>query len=134
MTPSNPPAAWLLVLIGLCAGMASGAFGIGGGVVVVPAFVFLLGFSQHRATGTSLALLLPPIGLLAVLEYWRHGNVDIRTAVWVGITMALGAGLGGVVANKMPEAWLRLCFGVFVLALGGWLVFDAWRKLNVAVR
>ena len=67
------PSVVLLLFIGGVSGIASGLFGIGGGVLVVPALVYLAGFSQHRATGTSLAILLPPIGLAAVVEYYRHG-------------------------------------------------------------
>src|SRR6185295_5410711 len=65
-----------LVLIGLVSGLASGVFGIGGGVLIVPGLIYLAGFTQHRATGTSLAVLLPPVGLAATIEYYRHGNVD----------------------------------------------------------
>lgn len=72
----------LYIAIGLVAGMLSGVFGIGGGVVIVPALIYLAGFSQHRATGTSLAVLLPPIGLAGMWEYYRHGNVNVRAAMW----------------------------------------------------
>ena len=129
MQPEQP-AVWILALIGLGTGIASGVFGIGGGVIVVPAFIIFLGFSQHRAVGTSLALMLPPIGLLAVLEYWRKGNVDFRVAGWVCITMAIGAGVGGVLANKLPAPCLRLAFGVFILGLGAWMIYGAWQKIG----
>jgi uncharacterized membrane protein YfcA len=72
---------WLvLVVIGLLGGFAAGLFGVGGGIVIVPALIYWAGFTQHKATGTSLAVLLPPIGLAAALEYYRHGNVDVRAA------------------------------------------------------
>ena len=70
-----------LILIGLSAGLLSGLFGIGGGVLIVPALMYGLGFSQKMATGTSLAILLPPVGIAAVLEYYRHGAVDIKAAL-----------------------------------------------------
>jgi len=76
---------WLLfVLIGTLGGVASGLFGVGGGIVIVPALIYWAGFSQHMATGTSLAVLLPPIGLAAVFEYYRHGNVDVRGGGYSG--------------------------------------------------
>jgi len=107
----------LLVAIGLAAGMGSGVFGIGGGVVIVPALVFIAGFSQHRATGTSIAVLLPPIGLAAVFEYARHGQVDFRAAFIIAAAMFLGAYVGAFVANKMGDASLKMMFGFFLLAL-----------------
>ena len=127
---ASQPATWALILIGACAGVASGTFGIGGGIIIVPALVFFLGFSQHRATGTSLALMLPPIGVLAVMEYWRQGNVDVRAASWICVAMVLGAGLGGVVANRLPGAWLKLFFGAFIILLGIWMVYSSWRKIR----
>ncbi|HEU4724800.1 MAG TPA: sulfite exporter TauE/SafE family protein, partial [Candidatus Eisenbacteria bacterium] len=71
---------FLLVVIGLLAGLLSGMFGIGGGVVIVPALVYVAGFRQHMATGTSLAVLLPPIGIAAAYEYHRYGHVNVRAA------------------------------------------------------
>ena len=83
---------WLiLVVIGLLGGFAAGLFGVGGGIVIVPALIYWAGFTQHKATGTSLAVLLPPIGLLAALEYYRHGNVDVRAAIILATMMMIGA-------------------------------------------
>ena len=73
---------WLiLIAIGLLGGLAAGSFGIGGGILLVPALAYLAGFTQHKATGTSLAVLLPPVGLAAAWEYYRHGNVDVSAAI-----------------------------------------------------
>ncbi len=118
------------LLIGLVGGITAGLFGIGGGVVIVPALIYWAGFSTQRATGTSLAVLLPPIGLAAALEYYRHGNVDVRGAVFVAAAMFVGAWLGAFVANKMSGGYLRLAFGVFVLLLGIHLIRDAGRELG----
>lgn len=86
---------WLLfVLIGTLGGVASGLFGVGGEIVIVPALIYWAGFSQNMATGTSLAVLLPLIGLAAVFEYYRHGNVDIRAAVILAAMMFVGAWFG----------------------------------------
>jgi uncharacterized membrane protein YfcA len=120
----------LLLLIGLAAGLLSGVFGIGGGVIIVPALVYVLHYSMHKATGTSLAVLLPPIGLMAVLEYYRHGHVDLRAAVIIAVAAMAGAGLGAVVANRMSGPVLRLLFGIFVTGMGLYLIFGALRRLG----
>jgi len=124
------PSLLLLVLIGVASGVASGLFGIGGGVLIVPGLVYLVGFSQHRATGTSLAVLLPPIGLAAVLEYYRYGNVDLRAAVIVAGALFAGAWVGAVFAHHLSGPYLRLGFGVFIVALGVSLIFGAMRRLG----
>jgi uncharacterized membrane protein YfcA len=120
----------LLLAVGLLAGILSGFFGIGGGVIIVPALIYLMGFSQHKATGTSLAVLLPPIGLMAVLEYYHHDNVDLRAALVIALAALLGAWIGAVVANKLPGPVLRLCFGVFVVLMGFYLVYGAVKRLG----
>lgn len=120
----------ILLGIGLAAGIGSGLFGIGGGVIIVPALVFLLAYSQHKATGTSLVILLPPVGLCAVLEYSRTGNVNWKAAVFVAIGMLVGAGLGAVIANKLSGPVLRLMFGIFVLGLGIYTINNAVGKLR----
>jgi uncharacterized membrane protein YfcA len=118
------------IVIGLVAGISSGFFGIGGGVLVVPMLIYWMGFNQHRATGTSLAVLLPPIGLAAFLEYWRNGNVDIRAAMIIACAMLIGGGAGAFFANRVSGPWLRLAFGVFVVVLGGYLIVGAARRLG----
>jgi uncharacterized membrane protein YfcA len=119
-----------LIVIGLLSGIGAGFFGIGGGIIVVPMLMYWLGFSQHRATGTSLAVLLPPIGLAAVLEYWRNDNVDVRAAVVIAMAMFAGGGVGAFFANKVSGPMLRLAFGVFVVMLGVYLIFGAVRRLG----
>lgn len=124
---------WLsFVVIGLVGGVASGLFGVGGGVVIVPALIYWAGFSQHMATGTSLAVLLPPIGLAATIEYYRHGNVDLRAAMILAATMFVGAWLGASLANQMKGPHLRLLFGLFLTGLGFYLVYGASRRLGWA--
>src|SRR4030067_1671400 len=97
----NLPSTAILLLIGLIAGIASGLFGIGGGVLMWPGLVFLLGFSQHAATGTSLAILLPPVGIAAVLEYYRHGNVDLKAAFIVAAALLVGAWFCALLADHL---------------------------------
>ena len=124
--------ALLVAAIGLCAGMGSGVFGIGGGVIIVPALVFIAGFSQHRATGTSIAVMLPPIGLAAAFEYARHGQVDWRAAAIIAVMMFVGAYLGSVIANKTGEAQLKLVFGFFLLALSLYTINGSFKHQRVA--
>ena len=124
-------ASWLIyVVIGLVGGVPAGLFGIGGGIVIVPMLMYWADFSQHKATGTSLAVLLPPIGLAAALEYYRHGNVDLRAALVVASTMFVGLWLGACIANKMKGPHLRLAFGVFVVGMGIYLIHGACERLG----
>jgi len=120
---------WILIAIGAASGLASGLFGIGGGVLIVPGLIYLAGFTQHRATGTSLAVLLPPIGLAATIEYYRNGNVDLRAALIIAALMFVGGWLGAAMAQRVSGPYLRLAFGLFVVALGVSLVFGALRRL-----
>lgn len=119
----------LLLVIGLISGVASGLFGIGGGILIVPGLVYLAGFSQHVAIGTSLAVLLPPVGLAAVIEYYRHGNVDIKAASIIAAALFVGGWCGAAISNHAPEVQLRLAFGVFVVVLGFYLIFSALRRM-----
>lgn len=120
----------LMLGIGLFSGIASGVFGIGGGIIIVPALIYLAKFSQHAAIGTSLAILLPPIGLMAVLEYYRHGNVDLKAAIIVAAAFMAGGWIGAHMANQLLSGHvLKLLFGFFVLGIGGYLVFDALKSM-----
>ena len=120
----------LFITIGLAAGVLSGVFGIGGGVVIVPALIYLAGFNQHRATGTSLAVLLPPIGFAAMWEYYRHGNVNVQAAMIIAAAVFVGGWAGAVVANRVSGPYLRLAFGIFVVLLGAYLMVGAFRRLG----
>ena len=124
----------LFLVIGLAAGIASGLFGIGGGVLIVPALVFLCGFTQELSVGTSLAVLLPPVGLAAVLNYYRHGNVDLKGALWIALGLFLGAWFGSLLAQKMGDAWLKLAFGVFVTCLGIWIIVASMKGLHLQIK
>ncbi len=119
-----------LVIIGIAAGISAGFFGIGGGIVIVPALIYGVGYSQHRAVGTSLAVLLPPVGLAATLEYYRRGNVDLRAALIIAVAMLLGGYAGAFVANRLSGPHLRLLFGLFVLGLGVSLIYGAAKRLG----
>jgi uncharacterized protein len=125
----HEPSIALFILIGLAAGLISGLMGIGGGIIIVPALIYLAGFSQLTATGTSLAILLPPVGLAAVLVYHRSGNVDVRAAVIIAICMFLTAWMGSRAALKIGSETLRLLFGVFISAVGVYMVISSLKKM-----
>lgn len=119
-----------LLITGLVAGVAAGFFGIGGGLIIVPALVYLAGFSQQEATGTSLAILLAPLGLGAVIEYNKKGYVDWKAAAIIGILVALGAWLGGKTAVKLPETTLKMAFGIFAIVAGIQTIWSAYVKMR----
>jgi uncharacterized membrane protein YfcA len=121
----------ILLFIGLGSGVVAGMFGIGGGVVIVPALVYLVGFSQHLAIGTSLAILLPPVGLAAVIEYYRHGYVDLKVALIVALGLFLGAWAGARYASRLSGPHLRMAFGIFVVCLGVYIIYGAAKRLPV---
>ena len=104
----------LLTLIGLAAGVLSGMVGIGGGVIIVPALVFILGLTQHQAQGTSLFVLSMPVLVLAVFNYWRTGNVNWRFGLIIASTFVIGAFLGSKLTLRLPEAWVKLIFGLLM--------------------
>ena len=103
------------VLLGLVAGALSGLIGIGGGIIIVPALVFFFGFTQLKAQGTTIALMIPPSGLLAAWTYYRQGYVDVTAALLVCLGFVLGGLLGATVATGLSNALLEKVFGVVLL-------------------
>ena len=112
-----------LVLLGLVAGAFSGLIGVGGGVIIVPALVFIFGLSQHLAEGTTLALLIPPIGLLAAWTYYQEGYVDIHIAGLICVGFFVGGLLGAKLANHLSNAVLERVFGVAMLLISLKMIF-----------
>lgn len=104
----------LILVIGLAAGILSGLVGVGGGLIIVPALVFFLGFTQHQAQGTSLGLLLLPVGILAVINYYNKGNVDIKVVAIMSIAFIAGGWLGSKLALRLPEDLVKKIFAVFL--------------------
>ena len=102
----------LLVIIGLAAGVLSGLVGVGGGIIIVPALVFFLGFTQHEAQGTSLGLLLLPVGILAVLNYYNKGYIDVRVVLVMCAAFVLGGWLGSKLALSLSQEVIRKIFAV----------------------
>jgi len=108
---------FLYVALGLGAGVCAGIFGIGGGVILIPALVFLFGLSQHQAQGTTLAILVPPIGLLAALRYYYSGNVKLNMAGFICLGFFVGGLVGAHLVHNIPGPMLKRFFGVFLLAI-----------------
>jgi uncharacterized membrane protein YfcA len=107
----------VLAAIGLTAGVLSGLFGIGGGVVIVAALVSFANFPIHKATGTSLAALLLPVGAIGAWEYWRQGHVDMRAAMVLAAGIAIGAGFGARLGQQISGPSLQRGFAVFLLVI-----------------
>jgi len=103
------------LLLGLLAGILSGLLGIGGGILIVPALVFVFGLSQHTAQGTTLALMIPPIGLLAAWTYYKQGQVDIRIAALICLGFFLGGLFGAKLAGVISDVLLKKLFGIALL-------------------
>jgi uncharacterized membrane protein YfcA len=122
----------MLIIIGIAAGMLSGLVGIGGGVVIVPALVYLLAFSQKQAQGTSLAILLLPIGILAVLNYYKDPAVHLDVKVVALITLGFVAGsyFGSKLALSLPDATVKKVFGVFLMLVAIKMLFIDKPKNN----
>ena len=113
----------ILLLIGLAAGVLSGVIGIGGGIVIVPALVFFVGFSQRTAQGTSLAILLLPIGLLGVMQFYKAGYVDVKVTAIIAMAFFVGSYFGSRIALTVSQDILKKCFGVLLLLIGIKMLF-----------
>jgi len=105
------------IILGLAAGIASGFLGIGGGIIVIPALVFIFGLTQHQAQGTTLALMIPPIGLLAALKYYSEGNVKVSIAAFICVGFFIGGLIGASFVQKIPDVVLKRIFGIVMLLL-----------------
>jgi len=114
---------WTMLLVGLVVGMVSGVVGIGGGILFVPALVWLAGMDQHKAQGTSLGALLAPVGIFAFMEYYRRGNADVRVAALLAAGFLVGGYFGAVGAQHIPEVWLRRIFAITLIGVGGRMFF-----------
>lgn len=115
---------FLFILIGIMAGILSGMFGIGGGVIIVPALVFLCGFSQLKAQGTSLAILLPPVGILAFIEYYKKGQTNLQAGILIAIFLIVGSIFGAKLAQQLPISILKKGFGVFMILISIKMIFS----------
>jgi len=105
----------LLLVIGIITGVVAGMFGIGGAIIMVPALVFIMGLGQHMAQGTSLAVMLPPIGVIATLNYWKAGQVNLKFALILAAAFLIGSYFGSKYALNIPQNVLKKIFGVLLL-------------------
>jgi uncharacterized membrane protein YfcA len=105
----------LFIGIGLAAGVLSGLFGIGGGIVIGPALILLAGFIPVMATGTSLGALLLPVGALGVWEYYKHGHINLTASMWISLGLFIGAWFGARLAQNLSGPTLQKSFAVFLL-------------------
>ncbi len=108
----------VIIAIGLLTGLLAGMLGIGGGLVVIPALIYIMGFSQHSAQGTSLAMMLPPIGIVAAWNYFKAGHVDLKVAIILAITFIMGSIFGSKIAISLPENLLKKIFSIFLIVIG----------------
>jgi len=113
----------LLAIIGLAAGILSGMIGIGGGIIIVPALVFVLGFTQQQAQGTSLGLLLLPVGILAVMNYYKQGYIDVKVVTIMCITFVAGGWLGSKIALSLPQETVKKIFAVILILVAFKMLF-----------
>lgn len=114
----------LFLLLGLAAGILSGLVGIGGGILIVPSLVLLFGMTQHQAQGTSLAVLIPPVGILAAMTYYKEGLIDFRIAGLICAGFVLGALFGAKVSISLSDAVMKKVFGVVLLLVSLKMIFN----------
>jgi uncharacterized protein len=114
----------VLIVIGIITGIMAGMLGIGGAIIMIPALVFLMGFSQQMAQGTSLAVMLPPVGIIAAYNYYKAGHVDIKVAVILAVCFLIGSYFGSKAALTIPQPVLKKVFGVLLLLVAAKMLFS----------
>lgn len=118
-----------IALIGIVAGLLGGVLGLGGAIIIIPALVMLLGFSQQMAQGTTMLMLVMPVGALAAWQYYRAGNVDVRTALILGVAFFVSGFIGAKLANHIPQEGLKKGFAVLLIVIAvKMLVFEKVQK------
>ena len=113
----------IIIIIGIVAGFLSGLIGIGGGLVIVPALVFFAGMSQQSAQGTSLALILLPVGLFAVLAYYKQGHVDVKIVVLLAVGFIVGSIFGSKIALTLPQETIKKIFAILMILVAIKMIF-----------
>jgi|TARA_B110000467_G_scaffold131289_1_gene126005 hypothetical protein len=114
----------VLIIIGLLAGILSGLVGVGGGIIMIPLLIILLGLTQHQAQGTALFAMLPPIGILAAMNYYKQGYVKWEYALVIALTFVVGGYFGSKLSLSLPPQTVRRVFGVIMLIGGFKLIFS----------
>ena len=113
-----------LIVIGIITGVMAGMLGIGGAIIMIPALVFLLGISQQTAQGTSLAVMLPPVGIIAAYNYYKAGQVNIRFAIILAVFFLVGSYFGSKLAVTLPQQVLKKIFGILLLLVAAKMLFS----------
>ena len=113
----------IVILIGIFAGMLGGLVGVGGGLIIVPSLIYFLGFSQHAAQGTSLGLILLPVGILGVLQYYKQGNVDFRVVAILAVGFLIGSFFGSKIALSLPQETVKKIFAIFMIIMAIKMLF-----------
>ncbi len=113
----------VIILTGLAAGMLGGMVGVGGGIIIVPCLVYFLAFSQHQAQGTSLALMLFPVGVLGVINYYKRGYVDFRYAGILAIGFIIGSYVGSKFSLSLPEQNVKKIFAIIMIVVAVKMLF-----------
>jgi len=114
----------ILLAIGIITGVMAGMLGIGGAIIMIPALVFILGLSQQMAQGTSLAVMLPPIGIFAAINYWKAGQVNFKFALILAAAFIVGSHFGSKIALNMPQSLLKKIFGILLLLVAAKMLFS----------
>jgi hypothetical protein len=118
----------ILMFIGVCAGMLSGFVGVGGGMIIVPGLIFLLGASQLSAQGTSLAVIMLPVGIFGVMNYYKAGHINIQYAAIIALAFVIGSYFGSKYALKVPEHKIKFLFGLFLLYISIRMIYSGASK------
>ncbi len=113
----------ILLIIGIAAGILGGLVGVGGGIIIVPALIFFLGFSQKMAQGTSLGILLLPVGILGVFQYYKQGYVDMRVVLFISIGFLIGSFFGSKIALSLPQDTVKKIFAALMIVVAVKLLF-----------
>ena len=114
---------FIIILVGIAAGMLSGLVGVGGGIVIVPALVYFIGFSQKTAQGTSLGLILLPVGILGVMQYYKQGHVDLMVVAILAIGFLLGSYFGSRIALALPQETVKKIFAILMILIAIKMLF-----------
>lgn len=120
----------ILLLIGLIAGILSGFVGIGGGVIIVPALMVALGLTQHQAQGTSLFVLMMPVVFLAVINYWKAGNVNWKFGVTIALAFVIGGYIGSKLSLRLSPSIVKMVFGILMAYLSVRLIMSGYNSLG----
>jgi len=114
----------ILIAIGIISGIMAGMLGIGGAIIMVPALVFIMGLNQHTAQGTSLAVMLPPIGIIAAFNYYKAGQVNIKFALILAAAFLIGSYFGSKFALNLPQPVLKKIFGILLILVAAKMLFS----------